>query len=117
MFYLLCQLKVDDFSWPFMPILYWPLTKGGIERLWETLQDRLTKDMKRKGVCTVEQANEFLKKYIPYYNRKFAVQASNPEKAYLPKRDMFELQLIFAKHETRKLDSSVSRFSRRNSWS
>jgi len=26
LFYLLCQLKVDDFSWPFMPILYWPLT-------------------------------------------------------------------------------------------
>ncbi|MDI9468231.1 MAG: transposase, partial [Bacillota bacterium] len=51
--------------------------------------------------------------YIPYYNRKFAVQASNPEKAYLPKRDMFELQLIFAKHETRKLDSGLS-FSFKN---
>lgn len=82
--------------------------KGGIERLWQTLQDRLTKDMKRNGICTVEQANEFVKKYIPYYNRKFAVQASNPEKAYLPKRDLFELQLIFAKHETRKLDSGLS---------
>jgi len=28
LFYLLCQLKVDDFSWPFMPILYWPLTES-----------------------------------------------------------------------------------------
>jgi transposase len=82
--------------------------KGAIERLWQTLQDRLPKDMKRKGICTIEQANEFLKKYIPYYNRKFAVQASNPEKAYLPKRDMFELQLIFAKHETRKLNSGLA---------
>ena len=49
------------------------------------------------------QANEFLKQYIPYYNRKFAVQAANPEKAYLPMHDMSALQLIFAKHETRKL--------------
>jgi len=82
--------------------------KGGIERLWETLQDRLTKDMKRKGITSIEQANEFLKQYIPYYNRKFAVQAASPEKAYLPKQDMSALQIIFAKHETRKLDSGLS---------
>jgi len=82
--------------------------KGGIERLWETLQDRLTKDMKRKGITSVEQANEFLKQYIPYYNRKFAVQAASPEKAYLPKQDMSALQLIFAKHHTRKLDSGLT---------
>ncbi|HHV42061.1 MAG TPA: ISNCY family transposase [Clostridiaceae bacterium] len=82
--------------------------KGGIERLWETLQDRLAKDMQRKGISSIEQANEFLMQYIPYYNRKFAVQAANPEKAYLPKQDISELQLIFAKHETRKLDSGLS---------
>ena len=62
-----------------------PQAKGGIERLWGTLQDRLAKDMQRKGIASVEQANEFLKLYIPYYNRKFAVLAS-PEKVYLPKR-------------------------------
>lgn len=82
--------------------------KGGIERLWETLQDRLAKDMQRKGITSIEEANVFLKQYIPYYNRKFAVQAVNPEKAYLPKQNMFELQLSFAKHETRKLDSGLS---------
>ncbi|MDD2553459.1 MAG: ISNCY family transposase [Desulfotomaculaceae bacterium] len=87
--------------------------KGGIERLWETLQDRLAKDMQRKGITSIEQANEFLKHYIPYYNRKFAVQAANPDKAYLPKHDMPSLQLIFAKHETRKLDSGLS-FSFKN---
>jgi transposase len=82
--------------------------KGGIERLWETLQDRLTKDLKRKGIVSLEQANEFLKLYIPYYNRKFAVQAANPEKAYLPKQGISALQLIFAKQETRKLDSGLA---------
>jgi transposase len=82
--------------------------KGGIERLWETLQDRLVKDMKRKGITTTEQANEFLKHYIPYYNRKFAVQAAKPEKAYLPKVDLAQIQLIFSKQVTRKLDSGLS---------
>lgn len=82
--------------------------KGGIERLWGTLQDRLSKDMKRKGITSIEQANDFLKQYIPCCNRKFAVQAASPEKAYLPKQEMSALQLIFAKHTTRKLDSGLS---------
>jgi len=82
--------------------------KGCIERLWETLQDRLTKDMKRKGITSVEQANEFLKRYISYYNRKFAVQAANSEKAYLPKVDSSLIQLVFSKQLTRKLDSGLS---------
>lgn len=82
--------------------------KGCIERLWETLQDRLVKDMKREEITSVEQANAFLKRYIPYYNRKFAVQASSPIKAYLPKQDTYEMERIFAVHETRILDSGLS---------
>ena len=82
--------------------------KGGIERLWETLQDRLPKDMKRKGITAIEQANDFLKKYISYYNRKFVVPAAKPEKFYLPKQDMFAMKLAFSKHYTRKLDSGLS---------
>ncbi len=85
-----------------------PQAKGCIERLWETLQDRLAKDMQRKGISSIDQANEFLKQYIPYYNRKFAVQAASPEKAYLPKHDLSELQLIFARQETRKLDAGLT---------
>jgi len=82
--------------------------KGGIERLWGTLQDRLPKDLQRHKISSVEDANAFLKSYIPYYNRKFAVQAANPEKAYLPSFDEAALELILAKQETRKLDSGLS---------
>ncbi|HAL74476.1 MAG TPA: ISNCY family transposase [Clostridiales bacterium] len=85
-----------------------PQAKGCIERLWGTLQDRLPKDMKRQGVTTIEQANEFLRNYIPYYNRKFAVQPASPDKVYLPKHDAWQMQLIFARHTTRKLDSGLS---------
>jgi len=82
--------------------------KRAIERLWETLQDRLPKDMKRKGITTVEQANEFLTHYIPYYNRKFAVPATSQEKRYLPKLDPKMLQVIFSRQETRKIDSGLT---------
>ncbi|NQT58530.1 MAG: ISNCY family transposase [Bacteroidetes bacterium] len=82
--------------------------KGAIERLWGTLQDRLPKDMKRKGITTVEQANEFLTHYIPYYNRKFAVPAVSQEKRYLPKQDPEMMQVSFSRQETRKIDTGLS---------
>lgn len=83
--------------------------KGGIERLWETLQDRLAKDFKRRGIASIEQANQFLLRcYIPYLNRKFVSPPACPDKAYLPKQDPAALKLIFAHHEIRKLDSGLS---------
>jgi len=82
--------------------------KGRIERLWETLQDRLAKDMRRSGITTVEEANRFLKRFLPYYNRKFSVLPVCPEKAYLPKQDASFMELTFAKHEIRTLDAGLS---------
>lgn len=84
-----------------------PQAKGGIERLWGTLQDRLPKDMLRHGISTIEQANAFLRQYIGYYNRKFAAPATQPEKAYLPWQDEDEFALAFSKHETRVLDNGL----------
>jgi hypothetical protein len=85
-----------------------PQAKGSIERLWGTLQDRLSKDLIRLGITTIEQANTFLKRYIPCFNRKFAVQAASPEKAYLPKCDLARLQTALSMQEKRKLDSGLA---------
>jgi len=49
--------------------------KGRIERLFGTLQDRLVKEMRLRGIKSVGEANEFLEEYWPIYNRKFAVGA------------------------------------------
>ncbi len=51
-----------------------PQAKGRIERLFGTLQDRLVKEMRLKGICTIEEANKFLEEYLPEYNRRFAVK-------------------------------------------
>ncbi len=48
-----------------------PQAKGRIERTFETLQDRLVKDMRLAKVCTQETANEFLKTYLARFNRQF----------------------------------------------
>lgn len=50
-----------------------PEAKGRVERMFETLQDRLVKELRLAGITTIEAANEFLKEYIPKFNAKFAV--------------------------------------------
>jgi len=51
-----------------------PQAKGRIERLFRTFQDRVVKEMRLKGIKTVEEANKFLTEYLPEYNRKFTVR-------------------------------------------
>jgi len=51
-----------------------PQAKGRVERLFGTLQDRLVKEMRLRGIRTIQEANDFLRQYLPLYNRKFAVR-------------------------------------------
>lgn len=81
--------------------------KGRIERLWETLQDRLPKDLARKCITTVEAANAYLPTYIAYLNRKFAVKAKEPELDYTPSISLQKLKIILAHQEKRKLDRGL----------
>lgn len=47
--------------------------KGRVERMFQTLQDRLAKELRLANIKTRENANEFLREYIPKFNTKFAV--------------------------------------------
>ncbi len=49
-----------------------PQAKGRIERLFKTLQDRLTKELRLAGICSIDDANAFLEKYLPLHNGKFS---------------------------------------------
>ena len=51
-----------------------PQAKGRVERLFRTFQNRLVKEMRLRGIKTVEEANKFLAEYLPGHNRKFAVK-------------------------------------------
>jgi hypothetical protein len=44
-----------------------------------TLQDRLIKEMRLEGICSIEQANAWLPCFIEQFNRKFAKMAFNPK--------------------------------------
>ncbi len=56
-----------------------PQAKGRIERFFGTLQDRLVKEMRLRGIKSLEEANLFLEGYWPEFNRKFAVDAKEKE--------------------------------------
>ena len=49
-----------------------PQAKGRVERVFETLQDRLVKEMRIAGVCTGEAADRFLQDhFIPFWTQRF----------------------------------------------
>ena len=55
-----------------------PAAKGRIERLFQTLQDRLVKELRLAGAATLAEANQVLQRYLPFYNQRFHVQAAEP---------------------------------------
>jgi len=61
-----------------------PQAKGRVERLFHTLQDRLVKEMRLRGISSIAEANEFLKEYLPVYNRRFAKKATQAENLHRP---------------------------------
>jgi transposase len=56
-----------------------PQAKGRIERLFNTFQDRVVKEMRLHGVSTMQDANKFLISYLPAYNRRFSVPPKKEE--------------------------------------
>jgi hypothetical protein len=56
-----------------------PQAKGRIERFFGTLQDRLVKEMRLRGIQSIEEGNLFLEEYWPKFNRKFAVDPKEKE--------------------------------------
>jgi hypothetical protein len=50
-----------------------PQAKGRIERVWGTLQDRLVTELRLAGANDREAANRVLRRFVPRFNRRFAV--------------------------------------------
>lgn len=61
-----------------------PQAKGRVERLFQTFQDRLVKELRRAGARTVAEANACLKTYLPRYNRRFMKPPAEAGSAYRP---------------------------------
>lgn len=51
-----------------------PQAKGRVERMFMTLQDRLVKEMRLRGISTIEEANRYLETYMVFHNKRFAIK-------------------------------------------
>ncbi len=65
-----------------------------IERLFGTLQDRLVKEMRLRGIRTFEEANVFLEEYLPIYNRRFSVSPKERDNLHRPLGRELDLDAI-----------------------
>lgn len=78
-----------------------PEAKGRVEKLFQTLQDRLVKEMRLKGISTKEEGTRFFRQvYIPFHNSKFAVaprEKANLHKPLLPTDDLTKMFTIRSK--------------------
>lgn len=80
-----------------------PQAKGRIERLWNTLQDRLIAELRLHKICRIPTANEFLKsEFIRSYNERFSVPARENLSAFR-KLPVDSLRDVFCIKENRKI--------------
>lgn len=85
-----------------------PQAKGRVERAFETLQDRLVKEMILSGVSSIEEANAFLVDHISQHNRSFAVSPASDVSAFRPAPSKRDLLRALAWREQRSADSGSS---------
>ena len=86
-----------------------PQTKGRIERLWGTFQDRLVAEMRLARATSLEEANQVLWHFLPRYNARFAVPAAQAGSAYSPLEPSFRVEgvLCFKYQRTVAKDNTV----------
>lgn len=89
---------------------YSPQAKGRIERLFGILQDRLIKEMRLRGIKTKESANEFLKEYLPKFNRRFRVCPANETDVHVrvPKYFNLDKYLCIKTERTVRNDNTIT---------
>lgn len=92
-----------------------PEAKGRVERLFGTLQDRLVKELRLKGISNIREANRFIRdEYLRKHNEKYSVCPKSPSNLHR-KINSFNLDDILCLKEKRTLNSDFTlRF--KNKW-
>jgi hypothetical protein len=79
-----------------------PQAKGRVERLFETLQDRLIKELRLAGICSMADANRFLEAvFLPWWQTRFTVAAASHVDAHRALSADLDLDHLFAHTEQR----------------
>ena len=95
-----------------------PEAKGRIERLFQTLQDRLVKEMRLANICSPGQGNTFLQEvFLPKFNSQFTVVPAKDGDLHRPllPQEKRQLDQIFSVQEIRKVNRDFT-IQFKNNW-
>ena len=92
-----------------------PEAKGRVERGFDTHQDRLVKELRLAGICTMEAGNVFLRNfYIDDHNARYAVEPANGANAHKPLLADHRLDQILSQRTERSVHNDYTvRFQKR----
>lgn len=85
-----------------------PQAKGRVERANRTLQDRLVKEMRLRGISTIDEANKFLPEFMEAFNLKFSKEPMNSKNLHRTLLAHEDLNEIFCWQEQRTLSNSLT---------
>ncbi|RQU58761.1 ISNCY family transposase [Burkholderia cenocepacia] len=82
--------------------------KGRVERAHLTLQDRLVKELRLRGISTVADANAYAPSFMAAYNARFAKPPRSDFDAHRPLRDDEDLDVLLTWRETRRVTKALT---------
>ena len=85
-----------------------PQAKGRVERANQTLQDRLVKELRLRGISTIDDANAFLPEFVSAFNARFAVAPRSGEDAHRPLALGEDVSRILTHVERRVLSKNLT---------
>lgn len=85
-----------------------PQAKGRVERVIQTLQDRLPKELRLSGINHPEAGNAFLPTFMQDFNARFAVKPRSTHNAHRPLSVSDDLDMIFTWQEDRTLTKNLT---------
>jgi transposase len=85
-----------------------PQAKGRVERANQTLQDRLVKELRLRGISDLDNANAFLPEFREDFNQRFAVQPRSTHDAHRPLLKTENLDIIFTDQKTGTLSKNLT---------
>jgi transposase len=85
-----------------------PQAKGRVERANQTLQDRLVKEMRLRGISSLEQGNAYLPEFIEDFNQRFCVLPRSTHDVHRPLTPLENLPHILTWQEPRAVSKNLT---------
>jgi hypothetical protein len=85
-----------------------PQAKGRVERVIQTLQDRLPKEMRLRGMASLTEGNAYLPEFLTDFNARFGEAPRSHVDLHRPLTPKEDLARILAWQETRTLSKNLT---------